>query len=178
MPCVLPRSRTRHRLRGVTFIAVTAAGCGDPTRVPADDAVAAVDAPVVADARLPIPIEHVVVVVKENHTFDNYFGSFPGADGVDQILTADGWIAPPPDGLGFRVPLIIISPYARQGFVFHELAEQASIPRFIERVFGAAETLADRDPAARDGDANDLFGAFDFTQSPLPPLTLQARICL
>ena len=26
------------------------------------------------------PIKHVVVVVKENHTFDNYFGSFPGAE--------------------------------------------------------------------------------------------------
>lgn len=27
------------------------------------------------------PIEHVVIVVKENHTFDNYFGTFPGANG-------------------------------------------------------------------------------------------------
>jgi len=26
-------------------------------------------------------IEHVVIIVKENHTFDNYLGSFPGADG-------------------------------------------------------------------------------------------------
>jgi phospholipase C len=28
------------------------------------------------------PIEHVVIVVKENHTFDNYFGTFPGAAGM------------------------------------------------------------------------------------------------
>ena len=28
------------------------------------------------------PIEHVVIIVKENHTFDNYFGAFPGVDGV------------------------------------------------------------------------------------------------
>jgi phospholipase C len=28
------------------------------------------------------PIEHVVIIVKENHTFDNYFGSFSGANGV------------------------------------------------------------------------------------------------
>ena len=27
------------------------------------------------------PIEHVVFLVKENHSFDNYFGRFPGADG-------------------------------------------------------------------------------------------------
>src|SRR6266478_5448219 len=26
-------------------------------------------------------VEHVVIVVKENHTFDNYFGTFPGAAG-------------------------------------------------------------------------------------------------
>src|SRR2546427_6913999 len=28
------------------------------------------------------PIEHVVLIVKENHCFDNYFGIFPGADGM------------------------------------------------------------------------------------------------
>ena len=27
-------------------------------------------------------IDHVVIIVKENHTFDNYFGTFPGAEGV------------------------------------------------------------------------------------------------
>jgi len=27
-------------------------------------------------------VEHVVIIVKENHGFDNYFGAFPGADGM------------------------------------------------------------------------------------------------
>jgi phospholipase C len=27
----------------------------------------------------PSPIQHVVIIVKENHAFDNYFGRFPGA---------------------------------------------------------------------------------------------------
>src|SRR5208283_4106857 len=27
-------------------------------------------------------IQHVVVVIKENHSFDNYFGQFPGANGA------------------------------------------------------------------------------------------------
>ncbi|MDE3179576.1 MAG: hypothetical protein KGM47_07935 [Acidobacteriota bacterium] len=27
------------------------------------------------------PVKHVVLVIKENHTFDNYFGTFPGANG-------------------------------------------------------------------------------------------------
>jgi phospholipase C len=81
-----------------------------------------------------------------------------------------------PYGLGFRLPLIIISPYAKPGFVFHEVSEQASIPRFIERVFGAP-ALSTLDPAAQDGQANDLLGAFDFTQAPLPPLPLAIRTC-
>ena len=37
-------------------------------------------------------IDHVVIVVKENHTFDNYFGSFPGADGQKLPRAQD----PPP----------------------------------------------------------------------------------
>ena len=108
------------------------------------------------------------------------------------LLTMDdygGWydhVAPPrrygcdpkkPYGLGFRLPLIVISPYARRGFVFKEVAEQASIARFIERVFGAKKTLHDLDPAAQDAQANDLFGAFDFAQAPQPPLVLPTRAC-
>ena len=81
-----------------------------------------------------------------------------------------------PYGLGFRLPLIVISPYAKQG-IFHEVSEQASIPRFVEKVFGATKTLSDLDPAAQDGQANDLLGAFDFTQAPLPPLILTPRSC-
>jgi phospholipase C len=98
-----------------------------------------------------------------------------------------GWydhVAPPrqygcdktnPFGLGFRLPLLVISPYAKPGYVFSEVAEQASIPRFIERVFGSTQTLNDLDPAAQDKQANDLFDAFDFNQTPLPPLVLQQR---
>jgi len=71
----------------------------------------------------------------------------------------------------------VISPYARPGFVFKETAEQASVARFIERVFGSKKTLHDLDPAARDAESNDLFGAFDFSQKPLPPLVLPEVDC-
>jgi phospholipase C len=81
-----------------------------------------------------------------------------------------------PYGLGFRVPLIVISPYAKPGFIFKEVSEQASVPRFIEKVFGAP-TLSSIDPAAQDGQANDLMNAFDFDQIPLPPLVLNTRSC-
>ncbi|HXA35763.1 MAG TPA: alkaline phosphatase family protein [Steroidobacteraceae bacterium] len=50
-----------------------------------------------------VPINHVVIVIKENHTFDNYFGAFPGAAGValphaadphpDQGHGHDAWLA-------------------------------------------------------------------------------------
>jgi phospholipase C len=100
-----------------------------------------------------------------------------------------GWydhVAPPrkygcdptaPYGLGFRVPLIVISPYAKPAFIFHELSEHASIPHFIEKVFGSTKTLHDLDPAAQDAQANDLMNAFDFKQTPLVPLILTKRTC-
>ena len=38
------------------------------------------------------PIEHVVIIVKENHGFDNYFGTFPGVSGVKLPVSPN----PPP----------------------------------------------------------------------------------
>src|SRR5581483_9317870 len=43
-------------------------------------------------------VRHVVIIVKENHTFDNYFGSFPGANG-QFIAHAQN---PPPDDPNHR----------------------------------------------------------------------------
>jgi phospholipase C len=83
-----------------------------------------------------------------------------------------------PYGLGFRLPLIVISPYAKPGFVFKEVSEQASIAAFIEKIFHAKGTLHDLDPAAQDKQANDLLNAFDFNQKPIPPLVLKTRTCL
>ena len=48
------------------------------------------------------PIQHLVVLMQENHTFDNYFGTYPGADGlpagvkmpVDPANPAAGYIVP------------------------------------------------------------------------------------
>ncbi|HYM63839.1 MAG TPA: alkaline phosphatase family protein, partial [Gaiellaceae bacterium] len=30
------------------------------------------------------PIEHFIVLMQENHSFDNYFGTYPGADGIPE----------------------------------------------------------------------------------------------
>jgi phospholipase C len=36
------------------------------------------------------PIKHVVIIDKENRSFDNYFGTFPGADGTTTGVTSSG----------------------------------------------------------------------------------------
>jgi phospholipase C len=42
------------------------------------------------------PIEHVVIIVKENHTFDNYFGTFPGTNGQTLPAAKDPPAGDPP----------------------------------------------------------------------------------
>jgi phospholipase C len=74
-------------------------------------------------------------------------------------------------GLGFRVPLLVISPYARTGYIDHTQYEYSSMLRFAEDTLGLA-TLTGRDKAA-----NDMMGAFDFTEQPRQPLILQQRSC-
>ncbi|MBV8344232.1 MAG: hypothetical protein JO190_04455 [Candidatus Eremiobacteraeota bacterium] len=65
------------------------------------------------------------------------------------------------DGLGFRVPLIMISPYAKQGYVTHVQYETSSVLRYLENNFGLAPL------AASDARANDPAGdAFDYSQQP------------
>src|SRR5205823_14768439 len=45
-----------------------------------------------APAALPasVPIKHVIFIVKENRTFDHYFGKYPGADGTTVGKLLDG----------------------------------------------------------------------------------------
>ncbi|HEY2475991.1 MAG TPA: alkaline phosphatase family protein [Candidatus Cybelea sp.] len=65
------------------------------------------------------------------------------------------------DGLGFRVPLLAVSPYAKQGYVTHVQYETASVLRFIEDNFGLSHL------AASDTRANDpATDAFDYNQRP------------
>jgi phospholipase C len=67
------------------------------------------------------------------------------------------------DGLGFRVPLLIISPYAKQNYVSHVQYEHGSMLRFAEDEFGLPQMSAS-DTRANSPAAD----AFDFTQKPRP----------
>ena len=72
-------------------------------------------------------------------------------------------VPPPPGdrwGPGVRIPAIIISPYAKRGFVDHTTYETVSILKLIETRWNVA-SLGSRDAAA-----NNLLNAFDFSQIP------------
>jgi len=74
-------------------------------------------------------------------------------------------------GLGPRVPLLVISPYAKKGYISTTPYEFSSVLKFIEKRFGLP-SLGDRD-----ANANDLSDSFNFAQIPLPPLILDTREC-
>jgi phospholipase C len=83
-------------------------------------------------------------------------------------------VAPPHVDLygdGPRVPLLVISPYAKRSFVFHQTGDFSSVLRFMEVLYGLP-TLTDRDRAA-----NDLLDAFDLRGRPQDPLVLHERDC-
>jgi phospholipase C len=73
------------------------------------------------------PIRHVVFIVKENRTFDHYFGRYPGADGATHGFTLDGRripLRPAPDVQphdithGFSSALYAINGGKMNGFDF------------------------------------------------------------
>jgi phospholipase C len=71
---------------------------------------------------------------------------------------------------GFRVPLIVVSPYAKAGYISHVTHDFGSILKFIEATFhlgslGYADTPAD-----------DLSDCFDFTQAPTTFQPIAARL--
>jgi len=104
------------------------------------------------------------------------------------FLTWDDWggfydhVVPPRIdnmGYGLRVPGLVISPYAREGFIDHTVLSFDSYLRFIEDRFLSSERLdprtmsrPDSRPTVRERVANSLRRAFDFTQEPRPPLIL------
>jgi phospholipase C len=62
--------------------------------------------------------------------------------------------------LGFRVPLIVISPYAKNHYVSHVQHEFGSILKFTEKIFGLPSMHT------TDARADDLFDCFDFAKPP------------
>jgi phospholipase C len=84
-----------------------------------------------------------------------------------------GWYdhVPPPQvdflGLGMRVPAIVISPYAKKGYVSHTQYEFGSIVKLMEQAFNlpALGTLG-FGSGYTDERANSMLDCFDFTRPP------------
>ena len=72
----------------------------------------------------------------------------------------------PPYGQGIRVPMVIVSPYAKASYTDSNVASIASMMAFVEHNWGLAPT------SYADAEAYDYSNSFDYTQLPLAPTTI------
>ncbi len=93
------------------------------------------------------------------------------------FISWDDWggfydhVAPPQIdeyGLGIRVPGLVISPYAKQGYIDHATYSFESWLRIVEERFGVTPMTS------RDTTASDMIDAFNFDQDPRQPVILSA----
>ena len=117
----------------------------------------------------------------------------PDWDSSAIFLAWDDWggfydhVVPPSSGeveYGLRVPALVISPYAKRGYVDHQVLSFDSYLRFIEDVFlrgarldPATDGRPDSRPVVREISrlAGDVRRDFDFTQEPRDPVILPPR---
>jgi phospholipase C len=85
------------------------------------------------------------------------------------------------NGYGIRVPGLVISPWAKPGYIDHQVLTSDAYLKFVEDVFLGGERLdpttdgrPDPRPSVRENEPilGDLMNDFDFQQVPLPPLVL------
>jgi phospholipase C len=106
------------------------------------------------------------------------------------FLTWDDWggfydhVVPPvvdENGYGIRVPALLISPYAKKGYIDHQVLSSDAYLKFIEddflggaRIDPATDTRPDPRPTVRENVSilGDLTSEFDFNQTPRSPLIL------
>jgi phospholipase C len=114
----------------------------------------------------------------------------PDWDSTAIFLTWDDWggfydhVVPPTvdgQGYGLRVPGLVISPYARKGYIDHQILSFDAYLKFIEDDFLDGQRLDPRTdgrpdprPDVREDQTilGDLTKDFDFSQAPRPPLVL------
>ncbi|MBV9646412.1 MAG: alkaline phosphatase family protein [Candidatus Eremiobacteraeota bacterium] len=106
------------------------------------------------------------------------------------FLSWDDWggfydHVPPPrvddQGYGIRVPGLVISPYARRGYIDHQVLSQDAYVKFIEddflggaRIDPKTDGRPDRRPNVRETlpQLGNLVSDFNFNQTPRPPFVL------
>jgi phospholipase C len=105
-------------------------------------------------------------------TVVNAVGQSKYWDSTAIVIVWDDWggfydPVPPPNrddqgGPGFRVPMLVVSPYTPQGYVSHTVYGFGSIIRFVEETFGLKRL------GTTDETSNSMTNMFDFNQSPRP----------
>jgi phospholipase C len=90
---------------------------------------------------------------------------YPGTDAMHTTP-----IPHPFDKLGIRVPLIVVSPYARHGYVSHVVTDHTSILRFVEARYNLPALTR------RDANATAPFDMFDFSHPIIAPPTLREAV--
>ncbi|MET8411054.1 phosphocholine-specific phospholipase C [Streptomyces sp. NPDC005195] len=110
--------------------------------------------------------------------FDHLVPPFPpqsaaqGRSTVDvgpDLHKGDANHAAGPYGLGQRVPMLVVSPWSKGGYVCSETLDHTSIIRFMERRFGVHEPNISPWRRAVSGD---LTAAFDFSRKDAGPVAL------
>jgi phospholipase C len=101
----------------------------------------------------------------------NAIGESPFWNSTTIFISWDDWggwydHVPPPQvddmGLGFRVPVIVVSPYAKHGYVSHVTHESGGFLRYTEEIFGLPSL------GTRDSISDDFNDCFDYAQQPAP----------
>jgi phospholipase C len=114
-------------------------------------------------------------------TYDEHGGYYdhvapPRAVAPDDIapILGPGDVQAGFDRYGVRVPVVVVSPFARRHFVSHDVTDHTSILRFVERRFGLPALTR------RDAGANPMLGFFDFEHPSFarPPALPPAPVSL
>ena len=138
--------------------------------------------------------EHPPALVSAGHAYVtglvNAIMQSPNWTSTAIFLAWDDWggfydhVVPPPvdrNGYGLRVPGLVISPYAKRGYIDHQTLSFDAYLKFIEDDFLAGRRIdpetdgrPDPRPDVRENASilGDLRADFDFTQEPRPPLVL------
>jgi phospholipase C len=137
--------------------------------------------------------EHPTALVSAGQTYVtglvNAIMKGPDWNSTAIFVSWDDWggfydhVVPPvidQNGLGLRVPGILISPYAKQGYIDHQNLSHDDYNKFIEddflggqRLDPATDGRPDPRPNVRENVApGDLTSEFDFSQSPRAPVVL------
>jgi phospholipase C len=109
----------------------------------------------------------------------NAIGNSPFWNSTAIFISWDDWggwydhVNPPvidAMGPGFRVPLLVVSPYAKRGYISHHFHEASGFISFLEKNFDLG-TLG-----ARDAGSDAYSDCFDYTQAPAPYQIVRTKL--